>query len=242
MPACPPARAVPAEGPRAAAVPQRGDRARRQDRRHHHVGQLRPSSRRRDRPGLCAVPGRERGGRAGSSYEIEIAGERFAAEASLKPMYDPKAERVQDVAARASENAATFRLTFARNAARRFRRRGVHQVVRQDSVLQRLAQSARMPRRIVLRPGWPISHDHQRGAPQVVTTPIFLICVISGMIRPPSPAARRRRRSPRRGRASPSAWPAGRTTRSGRRTGSPPPISGCSICGASAGSAGARSL
>jgi glycine cleavage system T protein len=31
----------------------------------------------------------------GSSYEIEIAGERFAAEASLKPMYDPNAERVR---------------------------------------------------------------------------------------------------------------------------------------------------
>ncbi len=30
-----------------------------------------------------------------SSYEIEIAGERFAAEASLKPMYDPKAERIR---------------------------------------------------------------------------------------------------------------------------------------------------
>ncbi|MER9798414.1 FAD-dependent oxidoreductase [Mesorhizobium sp. M0142] len=30
-----------------------------------------------------------------SSYEIEIAGERFAAEASLKPMYDPEAERVR---------------------------------------------------------------------------------------------------------------------------------------------------
>jgi glycine cleavage system T protein len=30
-----------------------------------------------------------------SSYEIEIAGERFAAEASLKPMYDPRAERVR---------------------------------------------------------------------------------------------------------------------------------------------------
>ncbi|MER9107635.1 FAD-dependent oxidoreductase [Mesorhizobium sp. M0848] len=29
------------------------------------------------------------------SYEIEIAGERFAAEASLRPMYDPKAERVK---------------------------------------------------------------------------------------------------------------------------------------------------
>lgn len=31
----------------------------------------------------------------GSRYEIEIAGERFVAEASLKPMYDPKAERVR---------------------------------------------------------------------------------------------------------------------------------------------------
>jgi 4-methylaminobutanoate oxidase (formaldehyde-forming) len=31
----------------------------------------------------------------GSRYEIEIAGERFEAEASLKPMYDPKAERVR---------------------------------------------------------------------------------------------------------------------------------------------------
>lgn len=30
-----------------------------------------------------------------STYEIEIAGERFAAEASLKPMYDPKAERTR---------------------------------------------------------------------------------------------------------------------------------------------------
>ncbi|ESX07618.1 FAD-dependent oxidoreductase [Mesorhizobium sp. M0179] len=30
-----------------------------------------------------------------SSYEIEIAGERFPAEASLKPMYDPKAERTR---------------------------------------------------------------------------------------------------------------------------------------------------
>ncbi|WP_378950304.1 FAD-dependent oxidoreductase [Mesorhizobium sp. ANAO-SY3R2] len=31
----------------------------------------------------------------GSRYEIEIAGERFAAEASLRPMYDPRAERVR---------------------------------------------------------------------------------------------------------------------------------------------------
>ena len=30
-----------------------------------------------------------------SRYEIEVAGVRVAAEASLKPMYDPKAERVK---------------------------------------------------------------------------------------------------------------------------------------------------
>ena len=30
-----------------------------------------------------------------SAYEIEIAGERFSADASLKPMYDPRAERVR---------------------------------------------------------------------------------------------------------------------------------------------------
>ncbi len=30
-----------------------------------------------------------------SAYEIEIAGTRVKAEASLKPMYDPKAERVR---------------------------------------------------------------------------------------------------------------------------------------------------
>ena len=30
-----------------------------------------------------------------SSYEIEIAGERFSVEASIKPMYDPKSERVK---------------------------------------------------------------------------------------------------------------------------------------------------
>ncbi|MEO1398031.1 MAG: glycine cleavage T C-terminal barrel domain-containing protein, partial [Pseudomonadota bacterium] len=30
-----------------------------------------------------------------SSFEIEIAGNRVAAEASLRPMYDPKSERVK---------------------------------------------------------------------------------------------------------------------------------------------------
>ena len=60
-----PAGPVPAEGPATAALPQRGDPARRQDRRSDHLGQLRPSPRRRHRAGLCAVPGRERGGGAG---------------------------------------------------------------------------------------------------------------------------------------------------------------------------------
>ena len=30
-----------------------------------------------------------------ASYELEIAGERVPAEASLKPLYDPKSERVR---------------------------------------------------------------------------------------------------------------------------------------------------
>ena len=38
----------------------------------------------------------------GSAYEIEIAGQRVAAKASLNPMYDPKAERVR-VDARSAE-------------------------------------------------------------------------------------------------------------------------------------------
>jgi 4-methylaminobutanoate oxidase (formaldehyde-forming) len=47
--------------------------------------------------GLGYVPcgGETPGEVLASSYEIEIAGRRFAAEASLAPMYDPKAERVR---------------------------------------------------------------------------------------------------------------------------------------------------
>ena len=47
--------------------------------------------------GLGYVPcqGESEGDVLASSYEIEIAGERFEAEAILKPMYDPKAERVR---------------------------------------------------------------------------------------------------------------------------------------------------
>lgn len=47
--------------------------------------------------GMAYVPckGESEADILGSSYEIEIAGERFKAEASLKPMYDPKSERVR---------------------------------------------------------------------------------------------------------------------------------------------------
>ena len=46
-----------------------------------------------------------------SSYEIEIAGERFAAEASLKPMYDPQGgtgARIDLVTARPPARGATL--------------------------------------------------------------------------------------------------------------------------------------
>jgi glycine cleavage system aminomethyltransferase T len=45
--------------------------------------------------GYVASKGENPGQVLGSSYEIEIAGVRVKAEASLKPMYDPKAERVR---------------------------------------------------------------------------------------------------------------------------------------------------
>ncbi|MGB3415895.1 MAG: FAD-dependent oxidoreductase [Mesorhizobium sp.] len=47
--------------------------------------------------GMAYVPsrGESEADILGSSYEVEIAGERFKAEPSLKPMYDPKAERVR---------------------------------------------------------------------------------------------------------------------------------------------------
>lgn len=45
--------------------------------------------------GYVPCPGESEADVLASSYEIEIAGERFAAEASLKPMYDPKAERTK---------------------------------------------------------------------------------------------------------------------------------------------------
>ena len=48
--------------------------------------------------GLGYVPaedGEDGASQLASRYEIEIAGQRFAAQASLKPLYDPKAERVK---------------------------------------------------------------------------------------------------------------------------------------------------
>ncbi|MEL6283864.1 MAG: FAD-dependent oxidoreductase [Pseudomonadota bacterium] len=43
----------------------------------------------------CAQPGESAQSLLGSTYEIDIAGTRVRAEASLKPMYDPKSERVK---------------------------------------------------------------------------------------------------------------------------------------------------
>jgi glycine cleavage system aminomethyltransferase T/glycine/D-amino acid oxidase-like deaminating enzyme len=60
-----PARPVQTRRSAAASLPQRGDRARRRNRRHDHVRQLRPSSGRRHRARLCALPGRECGSHAG---------------------------------------------------------------------------------------------------------------------------------------------------------------------------------
>ena len=52
-------------------------------------------ARRRDRPGLRALhTGESEADVLASSYEIEIAGQRFAAEASLAPLYDPKGARL----------------------------------------------------------------------------------------------------------------------------------------------------
>ncbi len=45
--------------------------------------------------GYVPCPGEAEGDVLSSAYEIEIAGERFPADVSLKPMYDPKAERVR---------------------------------------------------------------------------------------------------------------------------------------------------
>ncbi len=88
--------AVPPDRSRTAAVSQRTDPAGRRDcglsRRRatygHHAG-------RRDRLGYVPCKGESAAEVLASSYQIEVAGVRVAAEASLKPMYDPKSERVK---------------------------------------------------------------------------------------------------------------------------------------------------
>ena len=45
--------------------------------------------------GYVPCPGQSAGDVLGSTYEIEVAGRRHAAEASLAPLYDPKSERVR---------------------------------------------------------------------------------------------------------------------------------------------------
>jgi glycine cleavage system aminomethyltransferase T len=45
--------------------------------------------------GYVPCPGESAADVLGSTYEIEIAGRRHRAVASLRPMYDPQAERVQ---------------------------------------------------------------------------------------------------------------------------------------------------
>jgi glycine cleavage system aminomethyltransferase T len=47
------------------------------------------------RHGLRPLPRRDAEDVLGSTYEIEVAGVRHAAKASLAPLYDPKSERVR---------------------------------------------------------------------------------------------------------------------------------------------------
>ena len=91
-----PAPAVPPARPRAAALPQRGDRARRPHRRRSSPPATTATTSARA-IGLGYVPceGETEADVLASIYEIEIAGERFPAEASLRPMYDPKSERAR---------------------------------------------------------------------------------------------------------------------------------------------------
>ena len=77
-------------------VPQRGDRARRQDRRHRHVGQLRPLiSAARSAWAMCPARARARRTCWHRPTRSRSPASALPAEASLKPMYDPKAERVR---------------------------------------------------------------------------------------------------------------------------------------------------
>ena len=62
------------------------------DRRPHDLGRLRPHARRGDRARLSSnIPdGDGRTWSQAGGFEIEVAGRRFAARASLTPMYDPR--------------------------------------------------------------------------------------------------------------------------------------------------------
>lgn len=45
--------------------------------------------------GYVACAGEDAASVLASHYEIEVAGTRFAAEASLRPLYDPRSERTK---------------------------------------------------------------------------------------------------------------------------------------------------
>ena len=95
--------AIQAQITRAPAVSQRADLAGRFDRRVRSLRHVRPFTRRSRGARLRdAAPKRRRFGRSrrrdaigADDYEIEVAGVRYPATASLRPMYDPKNERIK---------------------------------------------------------------------------------------------------------------------------------------------------
>ena len=76
--------------------------SRRRDRWAHYVGHVRPYDRPRDRSRLCRKCGEPVTPEfiQDSQFEIEVAGARLRAKASLKPIYDPENLRVKDVQGR----------------------------------------------------------------------------------------------------------------------------------------------
>ena len=82
---------------RAAALSQRADPARRQDRRPHHApATTATTSAPRSASATCrSSPGESIEALLASRFEIEIAGERVPATASLEPLYDPRSERMR---------------------------------------------------------------------------------------------------------------------------------------------------
>ena len=93
--------AIQVEVARALALSQRTDLAGRFDRRVHSLRHVRPHARCGRGSGVrgAARPaaGARRAGDAigADDYEIEVAGVRYPASASLRPMYDPKNERIK---------------------------------------------------------------------------------------------------------------------------------------------------